>query len=219
MTISKAWDWEKGRKDAVWFIPSEESHYLAWRWKRAACTTLLDLGCGLGRHSIFYAEQGFTVSATDLSPVGVANLQQWAKSEGLAIDAKVSDMLHLPYPDATFDCLLAYHVIYHTGTAGITHILSEISRVLKPGGECFVTFISKESPAYRDMDYPRLDENTLLKTAPGPEQNVPHYYTDLPGLIELFKGLDIISIRHINDCYFDGTQRDSRHFFVLARRI
>ena len=41
------------KKNVIWLNPSEESFYIADRWKNLGFKSLLDLGCGLGRHSIF----------------------------------------------------------------------------------------------------------------------------------------------------------------------
>ena len=35
--------------------------------KQCNAKEVLDLGCGTGRHSIYLAEQGFTVKSTDIS--------------------------------------------------------------------------------------------------------------------------------------------------------
>lgn len=51
MSISKPWEWEK-ETSSLWLEPSEESYYLANRWKAAGFVDILDFGCGLGRHSI-----------------------------------------------------------------------------------------------------------------------------------------------------------------------
>lgn len=213
---SKAWDWELGR-DPVWLIPSEESHWLAARWKDAGFRSVLDLGCGLGRHSIFFSKHGFRVNATDLSPEGVRHLNEWRDREGLQISTDVCDMLHLPYADGAFDCVFAYHVISHTDTPGFLSILGQIDRVLRPGGEFFVTLCSKESWSYCGAGYPRIDDNSVLKTE-GAERDVPHFFASLDDVILLFGRFDIIKIRHTDDCWFDGQKRNSKHFFILGKK-
>jgi ubiquinone/menaquinone biosynthesis C-methylase UbiE len=100
----------------------------------------------------------------DLSPEGVQSTSKWALEEGLHVDVRQGDMLSLPYEEASFDCLFAYHVISHTDTPGVKKIISEIQRVVKPGGEIYVTLCSKETWSYKDAGFPILDENTVLKT-------------------------------------------------------
>lgn len=98
MTYSKQWNWKEA-KSPVWVTPSEESYYIASRWKKIGYRDMLDFGCGLGRHSIFFAKKGFNVSAFDLSREAVEHLKKWANDEGLTINSTVADMLDLPYQD------------------------------------------------------------------------------------------------------------------------
>ena len=219
MSISKAWNW-KEEQDQIWLYPSEESYFISARWKKQGYTKLLDFGCGLGRHSIFFSKQGFDVSAFDLSPDGVKHTQDWTKHEMLNIDVKVSDMLSLPYEDEAFDCLFAYHVISHTDTNGIKAIMKEIKRVMKPQSEIYITLCSKETWSFAEAGYPKIDENTIQKTDNGAEKDVPHFYVNLDEIIALFHDIsfELIRIQHIDDCYYDGEKRNSKHYFILAKK-
>jgi len=216
MTKSKAWDWNK-ESNAFWLKPSEESYYIAQHWKEKHYETLLDFGCGLGRHSVFFSKQGFCVNAFDLSGDGITHLNQWSEKEHLQINTCVADMLNLPYPDSSFDAVFAYHVISHTDSSGIKQIMREISRVLKTGGELYMTLCSKETWSYKDAGYPKLDENTVLKTDDGPEKNVPHFYVNLDDILTLLSDYEIERIRHTDDCYFEGRKQNSKHYFILAK--
>ena len=217
MTQSKAWDWEVV-KNPVWRIPCEESFYYASRWKEKGYSHLLDLGCGLGRHTVFFTKQGFCISAMDLSSEAVRSTEAWLKDEAILADVKLGDMLSLPYPDASFDCLFSYHVISHTDTPGAKKIISEIHRVLMPDGEIFLTLCSKDTWSYKDAGFPVIDENSVLKTD-GTEVNVPHFYVNLDDVFVLLEGFEIIKVRHVDDCYFDGKATNSKHYFILARRL
>ena len=66
MTLSKPWNWALSENPA-WLEPSDESSAIAERWKNHGVESVLDFGCGLGRHAIFFAQRGFRVSAFDLS--------------------------------------------------------------------------------------------------------------------------------------------------------
>lgn len=215
MSTSKAWDWNTANRSA-WLAPCEESYYLAARWKEKSYQSLLDLGCGLGRHSIFFAKRGFSVSAFDLSLEGTQYLKSWAARENLQINVKAADMLHIPYPDNSFDCVFAFHVISHTDTAGIRKILAEIRRSLKSGGEFYLTLCSKETWSFRNAGFPRIDENTILKTEEGPEKGIPHFYTNFDGILKLFTDFSLIRVRKTDDCFFDGKKQCSVHYYILG---
>lgn len=217
MTISKEWEWSK-ENDPIWLHPSEESYFLASRWKEAGFHKILDYGCGLGRHSIFFAKEGFDVSAFDLSAYGIEHLQDWAGRENLDINAEIADMLQLPYADASFDCVFAYHVISHTDTKGMETIVKGLKRILKKGGEFYITLCSKETWSFKEANFPKIDENTIVKMNDGPEKGIPHFYVTLDDILSLFKDFSILRVRHVDDCYFDGSKRNSsKHYYVLGK--
>jgi ubiquinone/menaquinone biosynthesis C-methylase UbiE len=213
MVKSKEWNWAEV-KDNIWNEPSEDVYYYVNRWARLGFKTFLDLGCGLGRHSILFAQNGFNTYSLDLSQTGLDVLNSKAQKLQLDIKTVLSDINKLPYEAEKFDCLLAYHVISHTDTKGINGIVSEINRVLKSGGEFFITLCSKNSPSYTSMNYPKFDENTIIKTEE-PEAGVPHFYSDLEGVRSILEGFEIIRIRHIEDIY-DNTS--GWHYFVHGRK-
>lgn len=216
MSVSKAWDWNK-ESCPIWLQPSEEVYYVAQQWKDKNIKTVLDFGCGLGRHAIYFSKQGFSVSAFDLSKEGTEHLREWAEKEHLAISITNADMIKLPYADNSFDALFAYHVISHTDSIGILKIIREISRVLNVGGEIFLTLCSKETWSFRDAGYPKLDENTVVKTDDGPEKGIPHFYVTFDDITNLLADYDIERIRHTDDCYFSGRKQNSKHYFISAK--
>lgn len=219
MSITKAWDWGKN-SDRYWLVPSMESAFLAESWQSKGFADFLDLGCGLGRHSMYMARKGFHVTAADLSDYGVNYLNDWAAKENLPIQTAVCDMLNLPFEDCRFDCMIAYHVIYHTDTAGFVKALSEIRRVLKPGGEVFLTLLSKNTWSFqRAGQYQRIDENTLLRDEHETEKNVPHFYADIEDIKRFFSDWTF-SAQPREWCEYKIEQPEygSKHWALLLRK-
>lgn len=213
---SKPWDWSMVTDKDTWLTPCEESYYYAEKWKRENKRSVLDLGCGLGRHSILFAKYGFKVTALDISSEAVDYLRKWQKEEDVDILCKTADMSNpLPFADDAFDCIFSMHAAGHTDTAGIKKLIGEIQRVLKPGGTVFMTVCSKEAWAFSYADFPRVDENTVLKTE-GPEKGVPHFFADMDDIESLFSDFDLIKVRHIDDCYCSGKRRSRKHYFIEA---
>src|SRR5690349_2584581 len=68
-------------------------------------TTLLEIGAGTGRDSLFFQEQGLRVTCTDLSPAMVEHCRQ----KGL--NAQVMDFRHLDFPDESFDAVYALNCL------------------------------------------------------------------------------------------------------------
>ena len=213
MKVNKAWDWNKNT-DNYWNEPSEESYYLFSRWKEKGFKAFLDLGCGLGRHSLQAVKSGFTVSAFDFSEEAVGRLKKQADQQGLPMDIRYGDMIELPYGDDSFDCLLAYHVISHTDTAGIRRTVSEMTRVLRTGGEFFATLCSKSAWGLRDGDYPKVDDNTFITIEEGPEKGIPHFFADENLIKDLFSDYSLIHVRHTQDLVFRDLDYNTWHYFI-----
>ena len=209
-----SWNWSAVDERAPWEEPAEEAWYLAHRWKRDRRTRVLDLGCGLGRHSLLFARCGLTVDAYDLSPEAVREVESRARAERLEVTARHGDMHELPYADAAFDCLVAFHVIYHTDRRGLERIISEIGRVLAPGGEAFVTFNSAASPQLRDPRFRRIAANMVVKTD-GAEAGVPHLYLGEADVRDLMRGFAISLFYHKEEI---GADWRACHYFVLAEK-
>ena len=212
----KGFDW------ATW--PSPENlmkvfancRNVASKWKEAGHKNILDLGAGMGQNAIHFARQGFEVSAIEISDYAVEYMKNWAKDENLRIDAVVGDMHSLPYSDNSFDCLFEYHTIRHTDSTGIKKIISEIERVVKPGGEVYLTFISKDSNEFTEKWWPEMDNNTMISQNPA-EKGVPHFYADLSDFYELLVNFDIENIKHIGYFSKDDAVRQ-KHYYVNARK-
>ncbi|HAA86463.1 MAG TPA: class I SAM-dependent methyltransferase [Kosmotogaceae bacterium] len=210
--MKNEWNWELADKD-LWSQPSPEAYYLLARWGGNGAK-ILDLGCGIGRHSLLFAASGYEVSAIDSSAEALKSLKEKAMKEKLLIDARRALITGLPYEDEYFDYAVAFYVIYHGYRRDVQKALSEMKRVLKPGGECYVTFNSSDSSSFRRTAGRRIDRRTIVKSE-GIEDRVPHYYVNATELRKLLKGFEIISLRKIRE-YFD--KRTSSHFFVLLKK-
>ena len=223
MIKSKGWDWKKLNdecKREMWLEPSIESYYLINRWKSQEKKKFLDIGCGLGRHTIQFAKAGFETCATDISKDAVSNAKEWANEEGLDIEIIQSDMMDMPYKNDSFDCILCRNVISHTDTEGIYAIINKIYNLLKDGGECFLTLGSKNASTFKDPKNIYVDKNTKIRMEEGPEKGVPHFYADMEIISDLFKNFSIEYISQVQDFKQkdDGNFRSFWHYFILIRK-
>lgn len=100
---------------------------------------ILELGCGpawLWRHNRDLMPAGWRIVLTDLSP-GMVDRARADLSEQNAgqFEFDVIDAQAIPYTNASFDAVVANHMLYHVPDR--PRALSEIRRVLKPGGRLF----------------------------------------------------------------------------------
>ncbi|HCB34913.1 MAG TPA: SAM-dependent methyltransferase [Acidimicrobiaceae bacterium] len=115
--------------------------------------TLLDVGCGHGRHSFEGARLGCRVVALDrdvddlrkiaagLDDVGLNGTAPAGAAAGTpaagTANAIAADAIALPFPDACFDRVVASEVLEHIDDD--SKALRELARVLRPGGSLAVS--------------------------------------------------------------------------------
>ena len=111
------------------------------RLELAAGDRLLDLGCGGGRHAFEAARRGARVVALDTDLAELADVRTlfaaMAEEAPLTAATTGGDALHLPFPDGAFDRVVAAEVLEHIEPDG--DALTELARVLRPGGTIAVT--------------------------------------------------------------------------------
>jgi SAM-dependent methyltransferase len=106
---------------------------------------LLDLGCGGGRHAFEAARRGAQVVAmdTDCSELDRVTATFAAMAEageipdGASGQAVAGDATSIPFPDGSFDKVIAAEVLEHLPAD--QSAMDEITRVLRPGGMAAVT--------------------------------------------------------------------------------
>jgi cyclopropane fatty-acyl-phospholipid synthase-like methyltransferase len=183
-----AWDKIFKQQGRVFTEPHEAMPGIVRLLKKAQAQTLLDLGCGSGRHTVYLARQGFSVYGLDNAPQGIALTRQWLADEGLQADLQLHSMADsLPYADAFFDGVVSVQVIHHATLATIRGIVHEIFRVLKKGGLLFVTVATLR---HNRVPYEELEPNTFVPLV-GPEKGLPHHFFTPEALRELFGDFEI----------------------------
>lgn len=96
---------------------------------------ILDVGCGAGENSVFFALNGAQCIAIDYSALMVDTAKALAKRYGVTIEALTMNVMELEFPDNSFDYVYAANLLHHVDSK---QTLREMHRVLKPGGKaCF----------------------------------------------------------------------------------
>jgi SAM-dependent methyltransferase len=109
----------------------------------------LDIGCGTGGSlTMMQALAPALVAGVDLSPDALAIAREQAPS-ATVVGADINQAL--PFPDASFDAITIFNVLYHQWVQSEVYVLSEAARVLRLGGLLLIT-----EPAFdalrREMD-------------------------------------------------------------------
>ncbi|WMT42254.1 class I SAM-dependent methyltransferase [Paenibacillus sp. D2_2] len=105
---------------------TEERDKVLGAFRSNEVQSILEIGAGPGRDSLFFKEQGFDVTAVDLSEEMVHLCLQ----KGL--DARVMDFYQLDFADRSYDAVYAMNCLLHVPKAQLPGVLAEIKRILKP---------------------------------------------------------------------------------------
>lgn len=115
-----------GYSKEPWKI-EERANFLALL-QREDKRTLLEMGAGTGKDSLFFKDNGLQVTCIDLSPEMVRLCLQ----KGLA--ARVMDMTALQFAPSSFDAVYTLNSLLHIPEEEFMTALKNVDSVLKPGG-------------------------------------------------------------------------------------
>lgn len=152
---------------------TNQTGWFVWMFEQLAGlpaqSRILELGCGpawLWRHNRDRLPAGWRVLLSDLSPGMIeqarANLAELSAAQ---FEFDVIDAQEIPCGDASFDAVLANHMLYHVPDR--PRAFAEIRRVLKPGGQFFAATNGQDHMA-------EMWEMVLQATGPDRAANRAH---------------------------------------------
>lgn len=167
----------------------------------------LDLGCGNGRNLIYLSQTyGMRGTGFDISSQAIAQARTMAEGLPLTFGVRSSAELIL-LPDASQTIVLDMMAMHFLSEAERTQLISEVARVLKPGGWFLLkTFL--------------LDEDThaarLLREHPGDEEGT--YVHPAIGVHEHVFTEDEIETLLEKDFFIHKMSKSHRHKALGAKR-
>jgi ubiquinone/menaquinone biosynthesis C-methylase UbiE len=155
---------------------------------------VLDLGCGTGRHTVYLASKGFDVYGTDISENALAITGKKLDERGLSARLSKGDMSSLGFEDGFFDAVVSTYVIHHARLSVVRKVISEVRRVLKPGGVFSLITLSDEDGWYGRGE--EVEPKTFVRNGDPTEGDVPHHYFSESELRKELKSFEIIEFFH-----------------------
>ena len=148
-----------------WPLLEKELKELAERWRSGR---LLNVGCAHGADFLPFSH-GFELWGIDFSLAMLRQAVRFSIKSKLYVNLSNADALSLPFPDNTFDWAISVATYHHIrGEKEREKALVELSRVLRPKGEAFLTVWNHGQSRFwfksKEQQVPwRLKEETIYR--------------------------------------------------------
>ena len=162
------------------------------RIKSKNLKTLLDVGCGNGRDSLYFFQKGLQVTAIDFSESGIQNL----KNKEPGIKTLQQNIHDIQFPKNTFDVIYAHLSLHYFDDQTTNTIFHALYAILKEHGLLFVKCKSTNDPLF--------GKGEMIAEDMYREGHVRHFFSK-EYMKEKLKDFKILQIRKTNSAYH-GTQ-------------
>lgn len=129
--------------------------------------SILDIGCGIGRHSVRFAQRGAAVTGVDSNQVFITEANRRVANEAMNIRFCQADARELPFA-GVFDFAVSLHMSmgYHLSPSEDLRILKSAYKSLRAGGKLLIEILGKEAVMrnFRPRDWRCEDGVYVLET-------------------------------------------------------
>jgi SAM-dependent methyltransferase len=162
--------------------------------QQAGCRTVLDAGCGVGRHLLPLLAAGFAVWGVDVDAQVLQLLRDRLKEAAVVADGPYlaqADLNRLPFVPGAFDLVVSIKVINHGYAATFREYCRELDLVVKAGGHLFINVAPREFGEKVRLPQTReLEPGTLVDIAT-PDGSLIHHFPTPEELREQFSGYKV----------------------------
>jgi tellurite methyltransferase len=111
---------------------------------------VLDLGSGDGRNSLFLAGKGFEVTAVDIVPAAIANLNRYAARAGLdkKLTGVVGDIASFAF-EGPYDNIISTFTLHFLPAEAFAPVLDRIMQSTRVGGVNVIEDFTRDGPMYK----------------------------------------------------------------------
>jgi SAM-dependent methyltransferase len=177
-------------------------------------TTVLDIGCGGGRHLVWLERQGFRGHGMDSAPHALAHALARLRRDGRPVRVALADMRALPFASDRFGAVIAHKVLYHGTRADMERAVDEVGRVLRDEGLFVGTLLSTRT--WKHGEGRCLERGTYVQER-GLEAGVVHHYCDEAEARALLAGFDVDSLALDEFSDEDGNMHSHWQFLAIRR--
>jgi len=182
-------------------------------FKESGAQIFLDLGCGVGRNSIYLGKEGFDVIGADISRSALKKAKGWSKIEGVPnLMVLRASMTNLPFVKQAFHAVISVSVIHHALKKDVEKTIEEIRTVLKDNGLFLANLLSAKD--YRYGLGERLENGTfrILERFEERQFEEVHHFFSKKEILTLLEGFKKIRIEPIQSKF----EKTHKYWKVIA---
>lgn len=192
MTVRPSWNDLFRQERFHWKDPDEGLIETVPRWKAEGRRRVYDLGCGAGRHMAYLQLEGFITCGSDVAPTGLDVCRRYLREAGLAARVVRADMTACPFASETFDAAVSTNVLNHNPRPLLDQTIADLWRVLRPGGEVYLTVLSTRD--WRCGSGAEVAPDTWV-LGEGPEAGILHTFFSEGTVREWLSAFEITELR------------------------
>ncbi|MFA5937225.1 MAG: class I SAM-dependent methyltransferase [Candidatus Paceibacterota bacterium] len=171
---------------------------------------IIDVGCGQGQDSRFFAERGYDVVGIDFSERGINFAKE--KNKSFNIDFQVVDISEpLPFQDVSFDVVYSHLAVHYFDKQKTELVFQELSRILKKNGILAIFVNSIHDPEYGTGE--KLEEDYFFIG------NMQKRYFSKKSLQSYIKGFETLVLNEEGETYKDRAVGVSNLVQFIGRKI
>lgn len=213
--------WAEERKKHDLKYPDENVvRFLKKNFKTGKDKTILDFGCGSGRHTLIMAEMEFMIYAMDYNVVCLElTKEKLDKINYKNVKYILNKRLVINLPDESVDCIVAWGALFYFNKAERELFCKEMKRVLKPDGVILADYRTIDDHLYNKGT--KIEENLfkLDDSSAGNLKNLIYWFCNKEDLAELYEseGFVIFNIENKEMIINNMTVKNS-HFHIWVRK-
>jgi len=172
--------------------------------KKRRQRSVLDVGCGNGRDSLYFARKGLKVTSVDFSKKGLKLFERKIKKENLKnIKLMRKEISKMKFKDNSFDVIYAHLSLHYFDDQTTTKIFNRLYKILKNKGLIFIKCKSTDDPFYGQGK--KIDEDIFVR-----KNQIRHFFNK-DYMREKLQKFKVLKIRKNSSIY-----REYKSSFIEA---
>ncbi len=183
-------------------------------------TKVLDVGCGEGADSVFFAKKGFTVTSIDMNRTFLSRFRAFRRDSGLSnVRILSQSALTYAYPASRYDVVLSILVLCCMKRSECERTVRLLKKSVKPGGIMIISARNYRDPERKDyMATERMVEPNTFKNRDTCAKHI--YFIEKGRLRELFSDCEVLYyFEGYAPCKYNQHPKHGDSYLICRRRV